>query len=107
MSWCVAKKVCQFTSIAARLRSKLEAWSSELKPPGLSPSPLSLAGKNYFDHYLDGKKITVAPVEESDEPTVRTRRRELIANSPERPRFGKPPRHTRSRKDLGIWPFAL
>ena len=65
----------QHPEIADRLRSKLETWSNELKPPGLSPSPLSLAGKNYFDHYLDGKKVTVAPVEESDEPTVKKPRK--------------------------------
>jgi len=61
--------------IADRLRAKLEAWSNEMKPPGLSRFPLSLAGKNYFNHYLVGKKINVVSGEGSDEPTLEKRRK--------------------------------
>ena len=65
----------KYPEIAERLRSKVERWSNEMKPPGLSPSPLSLAGKNYFDHDLDGKNVTAIPDQESDEPTVKKPRK--------------------------------
>ncbi|MEM8669073.1 MAG: sulfatase-like hydrolase/transferase [Planctomycetota bacterium] len=42
-------------STAADLRSKLEAWTRELEPPGLATKDLSRAATNYFDFYLDGK----------------------------------------------------
>ncbi len=41
--------------IARRMRTKLEAWSSELKPPGLATAALASTWEQYFDHYLDGK----------------------------------------------------
>jgi len=65
----------KYPEIADRLRTKLEAWSNEMKPPGLSPFPLSLRGKTYFDFYLDGKKTSASPEEDSDEPTVKKPRR--------------------------------
>ena len=50
--------------IAARLRTKLNAWAAELQPPGLATRKMSDVWEKYFDHYLDGK---LSPV-----PTTRT-----------------------------------
>ncbi|MGB0579829.1 MAG: sulfatase family protein [Limisphaerales bacterium] len=41
--------------VAARLRSKLFAWSGELKPAGLEAKGMSEVWENYYDFYLDGK----------------------------------------------------
>jgi arylsulfatase A-like enzyme len=60
--------------LVERLRSKLRAWSKELDPPGLAPLPFSLAGKTYFDFYLDGKPATRAPREERDRKSPRKRK---------------------------------
>lgn len=58
-----------------RLRNKLEAWSNELTPPGLMPMPFSLAGKTYFDYYLDGKAIPRASNDEGKERKARKRKK--------------------------------
>ncbi len=46
--------IAQHPERAARLRMKLRDWSLGLMDPGLD-TPLSAAGRKYFDHYLDGK----------------------------------------------------
>ncbi len=43
--------------IAKRLRAKLTAWSIQLNPPGLALAPMAAVWNDYFDFYLDGKKI--------------------------------------------------
>lgn len=47
--------------IAARLRLKLQTWSSELTPPGLATGRMAPTWHAYFDHYLDGKAILPPP----------------------------------------------
>ncbi len=46
--------IAQHPERAARLQMMLRDWSQGLMDPGLN-APLSAAGRNYFDHYLDGK----------------------------------------------------
>lgn len=68
--------------IAARLRRKLTAWSAELKPPGLTNGAMSPAWTNYFDFYLDGKKISPVPDEADDDaktPPAKARARKKKA----------------------------
>jgi len=50
--------VAKHPEIANRLRKRLESWSEELSPPGLSKT-LSASGawSNYYDFYLEGKKV--------------------------------------------------
>ncbi|GAB4135649.1 MAG: sulfatase-like hydrolase/transferase [Thermogutta sp.] len=48
--------------IATRLRAKLQAWSDELKPPGLTNGAMAPVWNQYFDYYLEGKP---APVPDS------------------------------------------
>ncbi len=50
--------VADHPEIAARLRSKLERWASELSPPGLETKTMSETWESYFDFYLDGKPAT-------------------------------------------------
>lgn len=42
-------------NIAEQLGQKLQSWSDELKPPGLSSGSMSPTWEAYFDYYLDGK----------------------------------------------------
>jgi len=51
----------QHPDIAARLRTKLTAWSKELNPPGLETEQMGLAIERFFDHYLDGKPVPKPP----------------------------------------------
>jgi uncharacterized sulfatase len=44
--------------VADRLRGKLKSWADSLNPPGLALSPMAKTWNDYFDHYLEGKKIT-------------------------------------------------
>lgn len=41
--------------IAARLRSKLQAWCDELDPPGLTNGAMAPVWDQHFDYYLEGK----------------------------------------------------
>ena len=41
--------------IAKSLSAKLQGWSTELQPPGLSTGGMSEVWENYYDYYLDGK----------------------------------------------------
>ena len=43
--------------VAARLQSKLASWSGQLSPPGLETKSMSPTWEQYFDHYLDGKRV--------------------------------------------------
>ncbi len=43
--------------VASRLRARLEAWTGELNPAGLSTGEMSETWNQYFDHYLDGKPV--------------------------------------------------
>ena len=54
--------------IAQRLRTKLEAWASELQPPGINITPMALTWEQYFDFYLDGKDPRPGKTS-NDEPT--------------------------------------
>ncbi len=47
--------------IASRLRQRLESWSAELDPPGLSTGTMSPSANDYFDFYLDGKPAPPMP----------------------------------------------
>ena len=47
--------LAQHPDIAKRLRTRLEAWSRELQPPGLETKAMSGVWESYFDFYLDGK----------------------------------------------------
>ena len=47
----------QHPEIATRLRARLESWSNELSPPGMSTGPMAATWVDYFSHYLDGRKI--------------------------------------------------
>lgn len=42
-------------AIAQRLRVRLDAWSQDLQPPGLSVKPMAAVWESYFDVYLEGK----------------------------------------------------
>jgi arylsulfatase A-like enzyme len=43
--------------IAGRLKAKLTKWSSELTPPGIETKQMARTWEQYFDHYLDGKRV--------------------------------------------------
>ena len=43
--------------VASRLRARLEAWTGELNPAGLSTGEMSETWNQYFDYYLDGKPV--------------------------------------------------
>ena len=43
--------------VASRLRERLEAWTGELNPAGLSTGKMSERWNQYFDYYLDGKPV--------------------------------------------------
>lgn len=45
----------QQPELAQQLRSKLEAWSQELQPPGLTTKNMAKTWEEYYDFYLDGK----------------------------------------------------
>jgi uncharacterized sulfatase len=45
----------QNPKIAERLKAKLQTWSKELSPPGLTTKKMSPTWEKYYDHYLDGK----------------------------------------------------
>lgn len=47
----------RYPEVADKLKTKLAAWSQELKPPGLATASKSKAWERYFDHYLDGKTV--------------------------------------------------
>ena len=51
--------VAKHPEIASRLRTKLTTWSAELNPPGLALGLMSPTWNNYFDHYLEGKTISI------------------------------------------------
>ncbi|MDA8908876.1 MAG: sulfatase-like hydrolase/transferase [Verrucomicrobiales bacterium] len=53
---------------AGELRSRLRAWTQELDPPGFIGGQMPEVWENYFDHYLDGKKLTRESVEKLAEP---------------------------------------
>jgi hypothetical protein len=48
--------------VAKRLRARLEAWATELQPPGVSVQPMGRVWEDYFDHYLDGKSAGISEV---------------------------------------------
>jgi hypothetical protein len=41
--------------IASRLKTRLQTWSMELSPPGLTTKKMSATWERYYDYYLDGK----------------------------------------------------
>jgi len=41
--------------LAARLRQKLEAWATELTPPGLHTAAMQQVWEDHYDYHLDGK----------------------------------------------------
>jgi len=45
--------------IAQRLKTDLETWSQALIPAGLDKRDLKEGTNRYFDHYLDGKQVSV------------------------------------------------
>ena len=49
----------QNPKIAKQLRQKLQTWSDELSPPGLSSGAMSSVWEAYYDFYLDGKPAPV------------------------------------------------
>jgi arylsulfatase A-like enzyme len=53
--------------IAARLRSRLTAWTGELDPPGLAVEKMAPTWIQYFDHYLE-RKTAPAPVKPARAP---------------------------------------
>ncbi len=53
--------IAEQPEVAQRLRTKLEAWSQELQPPGLTTDKLEDVWSEYYDHYLDGKIVTEPP----------------------------------------------
>jgi uncharacterized sulfatase len=55
----------QQPEIAEKLRVKLTTWSMQLSPPGIETKQMSETWEQYFDHYLDGKRVP--------RPTGRTR----------------------------------
>jgi hypothetical protein len=52
----------QKPELARELRTQLQTWSETLQPPGLDTQKISTQAQEYFDHYLDGKNVTSAPV---------------------------------------------
>ena len=48
-------QLAQQPEIAKRLRTKLEAWATELQPPGINLRPMAKTWEEYYDFYLDGK----------------------------------------------------
>ena len=49
--------------VASRLRERLEAWTGELNPAGLSTGKMSERWNQYFDYYLDGKPVPLDSIE--------------------------------------------
>lgn len=47
--------LAEHPEVARRLRTRLEAWSKQLHPPGLATRPMATTWEQYFDFYLDGK----------------------------------------------------
>lgn len=47
--------------VAQRLRDRLQTWSKELDPPGLTVGQMSETWNDYFDFYLDGKPAPPLP----------------------------------------------
>lgn len=47
--------LAQQPELARQLRSKLQAWSQELQPPGLTTKGMAKTWEQYYDFYLDGK----------------------------------------------------
>lgn len=45
-------------AVATRLREQLRRWSEGLAPPGLAVAAMSPVWDRYFDHYLDGQRIS-------------------------------------------------
>lgn len=54
---------------AAELRSRLEAWTQELDPPGFIGTEMPSTWERYFDHYLDGKEVSKESVSKLNEPS--------------------------------------
>jgi len=52
--------------IAQRLKTDLETWAQALIPAGINTKDLKDGTAQYFDHYLDGKKVS-APAAEAPE----------------------------------------
>jgi len=48
-------QLAQQPEMAQTLRTKLEAWASELQPPGINIRPMAVTWEQYYDFYLDGK----------------------------------------------------
>lgn len=48
-------QLVQQPELAKRLRTKLEAWATELQPPGINLRPMAKTWEEYYDFYLDGK----------------------------------------------------
>jgi len=55
--------VSKHPDIANRLRSKLKTWADSLNPPGMALGTMNQNWDNYFDHYLEGKKIAIPKLE--------------------------------------------
>lgn len=45
-------------AVATRLRGQLRQWTAGLTPPGLAVAAMSPVWDRYFDHYLDGQRIS-------------------------------------------------
>ena len=76
--------------VARRLRAKLEAWSQQLSPPGLSTAGPSTVWNQYFDFYLEGKPVTRPPM------TGRSQQKNRAKNEQRSPR--QTPAAERQRK---------
>lgn len=61
--------------IAKRLREKLQAWGSELTPPGLTTNQMAPTWNDYYDHYLEGKTVTGPPGNKGRDPETKPRRK--------------------------------
>ncbi|MCY2976295.1 MAG: sulfatase-like hydrolase/transferase [Planctomycetota bacterium] len=51
--------VSKHPDIANRLRGKLKTWADSLNPPGMALGVMNQNWDNYFDYYLEGKKIAI------------------------------------------------
>jgi len=53
----------KFPEVFARLDKKLHSWAATLTPPGVEKKNANRTLTNYYDHYLDGKKVAPSKVE--------------------------------------------
>lgn len=67
----------QHPEIAQRLRTRLEAWSADLQPPGIHTGPMAKTWEDYYDFYLDGK---AAPIPNAKSPAVGPERGWVVRN---------------------------